>query len=337
MGFFAFLGAFTFLYTLAYIVLLAFLDCDLRLKVAEMVGKKIAAVRGKVIWIVGASSGIGEQLAVNLAKGGAKLVLSARRRDELERVKAACLAANPSLQHQDIFILPMDLLQVDNHRFQLNEVLRHFGTLDVLVNNAGRSQRAAWETVDTIVDRQLFELNVFSIVSLSRVVVSYFAQRSPTLEGHIAVTSSIAGLLGAPFSPSYTGSKHAIHGYFESLRSEKLGTNLKITLLCPGPVHTAFLAESFTGVPGEKFNQTVQETDKRMTPERCGELCAIAIANELYEGWMALFPILPVVYLMTYFPNMGRIIFKFIGPRQLQKLRDSKTTVETSKSSDPVS
>jgi len=80
------------------------------------------------------------------------------------------------------------------------------------VNNAGRSQRAAWEEVDMAVDRQLFELNVFSVVSLSRAVLAYFSQRD--MEGQIAVTSSIAGLVGAPFSPSYTGSKHALHVCF---------------------------------------------------------------------------------------------------------------------------
>jgi hypothetical protein len=79
------------------------------------------------------------------------------------------------------------------------------------VNNAGRSQRAAWEEVEPVVDRQLFELNVFSVVALSRVVLTYFAQCSPQLDGHIVVTSSLAGLIGAPFSPTYTGAKHALH------------------------------------------------------------------------------------------------------------------------------
>ncbi|XP_059477414.1 dehydrogenase/reductase SDR family member 7 isoform X2 [Neocloeon triangulifer] len=336
MGFFAFIGVIVILYWIVYVISLCLLDCDLRLKAAEMFGKKIGAVKGKVVWIVGASSGIGENLAIWLAKGGAKLVLSSRRRVELERVKEACLA-NSSLQSQDILVYPMDVQQVENHRFHLNEVLRHFGNLDILVNNAGRSQRAAWEEVDPIVDRQVFELNVFSIVSLSRVVVNYFSQRNPNLEGHLVVTSSIAGLVGAPFSPSYTGSKHALHGYFESLRSEKLGSKLKVTMLCPGPVYTGFLAESFTAVPGEKFNQSAETTDTRMTPDRCGQLCAIAIANELYEGWMALFPVLPVVYLVLYLPNLARLIFGFLGPRRLQKLRDSKETVPSPKENSTVS
>ena len=135
--------------------------------------------------------------------------------------------ANPILQNEDILILPMDILEIENHKIKLNEVLHHFGNvktnkiicisnkflnikLDILVNNAGRSQRASWEEVNSTVDRQLFELNVFSMVALSRVVLAYFAERSPKMDGQIVVTSSLAGLVGFPFSPSYTGSKHAL-------------------------------------------------------------------------------------------------------------------------------
>lgn len=77
-----------------------------------------------------------------------------------------------------------------------------------MINNAGRSQRAIWENVEIEVDRQVFELNVFGVVSLSRIAVQYFNTKN---KGHLVVTSSLAGVIGAPFSCSYTGSKHAIH------------------------------------------------------------------------------------------------------------------------------
>lgn len=83
--------------------------------------------------------------------------------------------------------------------------------LDILINNAGRSQRAVWENVDIEVDRQVFDLNVFGVVNLSRIAVQYFNKKK---DGHIVVTSSLAGILGAPFSCSYTGSKHAVHVSF---------------------------------------------------------------------------------------------------------------------------
>lgn len=86
--------------------------------------------------------------------------------------------------------------------------------LDILVNNAGRSQRANWEKIDLDVDKELFQLNVFSVIALTRLVYQYFMVNNG--KGHIVVTSSLAGLLGIPFSGSYTGSKHAIHvGFFD--------------------------------------------------------------------------------------------------------------------------
>lgn len=107
-----------------------------------------------------------------------------------------------------ILVLPMDMLDINSHQNKLDTVVKKYGRLDILVNNAGRSQRASWEETDLEVDRQLFELNVFSIVALSRIAVRYFKKTS---KGHIAVTSSTAGLIPVPFSGSYTGSKHALH------------------------------------------------------------------------------------------------------------------------------
>lgn len=113
------------------------------------------------------------------------------------------------MKSEDILVLPLDLLKFAFHQDCFNRVISHFQTLDVLVNNAGRSQRADWAKIDINVDRELFELNVFSVIHLSRLVVNYFDQNK--INGQIAVTSSTAGLIGAPNSGSYTGAKHALH------------------------------------------------------------------------------------------------------------------------------
>lgn len=112
------------------------------------------------------------------------------------------------LSENDILIVPMDITKIHTHQECLNRVLAHFGTLDILVNNAGRSQRAIWQDIELEVDRQMFELNVFGPVSLTRLAVKYFLQKGT---GHVAVTSSIAGVIPAPYSASYTGTKHAIN------------------------------------------------------------------------------------------------------------------------------
>lgn len=108
----------------------------------------------------------------------------------------------------DILVLPLDVSDIKSHQGLFDEVIEAFGNLDILVNNAGRSQRAIWEDIEIEVDRNLFELNVFGMINLSRIAVKYFLSKG---QGHIAVTSSTAGIIGAPFSGSYTASKHAIH------------------------------------------------------------------------------------------------------------------------------
>jgi short chain dehydrogenase len=121
----------------------------------------------------------------------------------------------------------MDMMNIKSHQQCLNLVLSHFKTLDVLVNNAGRSQRAVWNEIDLAVDRELFELDVFAVINLSRMVLNYFINNS--VHGHLAVTSSSAGLIGAPMSGSYTGAKHALHVSLENF-SKFLRIELIITL-----------------------------------------------------------------------------------------------------------
>ncbi|KAJ8954594.1 hypothetical protein NQ318_003125 [Aromia moschata] len=112
-------------------------------------------------------------------------------------------------------------------------------------------------------------------------------------------------------------------GYFKSLQNEKMNENINVTLLCPGPVFTNFLAESFTGKEGEKYSGTIQTTDRRMTAERCGYLNAVALANKTKESWMAVFPVIPMTYIAVYFPVVYNIALKILGPR-IFKIRDSK-------------
>lgn len=230
MGFFEMVGIAVFLYYLVYLILWLILDTDVELFIKEKTGKPIckfniqfsliyskifksvrcsAALRGQVVWVTGASSGIGKHLALALAKHGVRLCLAARREVELEQVKKECLSAsNNQLNPDDVLVLKMDLLQFNNHQTYFNKVLAHFGHIDVLVNNAGRSQRANWQDIDIQVDRELFELDVFSVVNLTRIYVNYLLKSNK--RGHVAVTSSVAGLIAVPGSCSYVGAKFAI-------------------------------------------------------------------------------------------------------------------------------
>lgn len=103
----------------------------------------------------------------------------------------------------------MDVLDMDMHEKHFKDAVSYFGQVDILVNNAGRSQRAMWEDIELSVHHQMFDLNVHAVVSLTQVAVKYF--NSKGVDGQVAVTSSLAGVIGVPYSGTYCGTKHAIH------------------------------------------------------------------------------------------------------------------------------
>jgi len=322
MGLLSIIGLFILFKLIVYFFLFFTGDTDLELWWYDKFSSNLGSFKDKVVWITGASSGIGEQIALNLSKYGAKLVLSARSKDKLYQVKNRCIELSEGkLTDNDIFVLPMDVTIVTKHVSLFDHVINHFGKLDILVNNAGRSQRAIWEDIKLEVDHEAFELNVFSVINLSRIAVRYFNQVG---KGQIVATSSAAGIIPVPFSATYNATKHALHGYFGALRQEKVHTNIYVTLLCPGPVFSNFLKESFTAHPGEKYGFTHSPTDNRMSAERCAHLSCVAIANKLKESWMAKFPIIPILYFTIYYPVLSNKLYELYGYKIAQKLRDNQ-------------
>merc|ERR1712156_72006 len=315
------------LWCVIFVALLFYLDGDLSLAFHARFGKKIHELKGQVLWITGASTGIGASCAIEAAKVGAKLVLTARNETLLKDVKQKCLEAGrfQGLTENDILLVPMDLTKFDTHQKCVDKVLEHFGKIHVMLHNAGKSQRARWEHTDIQVDKDLFELNVFSIIGLSRCIMPHFLKRN---SGIFAIMSSSAGKAGVPYSGTYTGSKHALHGYFESLRTEKMATGISVVMLCPGPTFSNLLAGAATEKPGEAFNETMQSTDKRMTSERCAFLSLVAIAHQLEEAWICFFPVLPLMYISQYFPTVSKRLMSLIGPKFLAKVRDSRDALK---------
>ncbi|XP_013099325.1 dehydrogenase/reductase SDR family member 7 [Stomoxys calcitrans] len=308
------------IYYVIYVLCWLLLDCNVRLWWKIRFGVSISTLRGQVVWITGASSGIGRALAVQLAQHGVRLAISARREALLEEVKEECLAkAKGLLASKDVLVLPMDMLKLKDHKKCLDEVLNHFGKLNIVVNNAGRSQRASWEDISVEVDRELFELDVFSVLHLSRLAVRYFVEQAGG-QGHLACTSSIAGMTAVPFSASYCGAKHALNAYFSCLAIEH--SSLNITLFNPGPVATDFLQEAFTGQPNEKVGQSTRD-QKRLSAERTGFLFATAIANKLEMVWCALFPVNFLAYAYQY-AGLRLILRYAMSRKTLSKIREGK-------------
>ncbi|KAF8796876.1 Dehydrogenase/reductase SDR family member 7 like protein [Argiope bruennichi] len=258
--------------------------------------------RNKVVWITGASSGIGERLAYTLVKLGAKLALSGVNVERLTAVGERCKKIS-NCAAEDILLVPFQIERFELHDECVKKVLDHFGQIDILINNAGRTLRANFVDTDIAVDQQLFNINVFGTINLTRKVLKHFLERK---KGHIVINSSITGKLGMPYSCTYSGSKHALHGYFESLKTDLVDENINFTLVCPGPVFSGVTESSLTGKIDEKSDLKQKATDIKMTTERCCDLMATAIAYQLDECWISLQPFLLIFYIGQYIPTKLR-------------------------------
>jgi dehydrogenase/reductase SDR family protein 7B len=183
----------------------------------------------KVIWITGASSGIGEALAYAMSAGGAKLILSGRRLQELERVKQGCKAP------EQVHLLPLDLSDTNSLEEKVTAAVKCFGGIDIMVHNGGVTQRSLVVETDIEVHRRVMEVDYFSYVVLTRALLPHFIARK---EGHFVITSSVMGKIGTPMRSAYAAAKHALHGFFDCLRAEVAVDNIKVAILTPGYIRT---------------------------------------------------------------------------------------------------
>ncbi len=251
-------------------------------------------LKDKVVWITGASSGIGEATALELARQGAKLVLSARRTDELERVKKAT-----GLSEENIMVLPMDVENFKELEGLCQQVLNKYGRIDVLYNNAGISQRGNAIESTMEVYRKLMEINYFGVIALTKLVLPIMIKQN---FGHFVVTSSVSGKLGSPWRSGYCASKHAIHGFFDALRSEVYENNIKVTIVCPGYINTDISVNSLA-TDGSKYGKKDTNQLKGMSVETCAKKIVFGIKKEKSEIYMGGKEIL-AVYLKRFFPTL---------------------------------
>ncbi|MBK6521064.1 MAG: SDR family oxidoreductase [Bacteroidia bacterium] len=256
--------------------------------------------KDKVIWITGASSGIGEALALELAKQGGRLILSARREDELKRV--AALTKLPDL---DIMLLPFDLKDTSKATALAASILNKFGRIDILVNNGGMSQRAEAEKTTIDIDRELMEINYFAYVNLTKAVLPYMKRQK---SGHVIVISSIAGKFGFYLRSGYSAAKHALHGFFDSFRLETEKDGIKTLIVCPGKIKTNISLNAVTdkGAHGKMD----PSHENAMSAEECARIILKGIQNndeEILVGGKELL----AVKIKRFFPKwFGRIIRK---------------------------
>ncbi len=255
-------------------------------------------LEGKKIWITGASSGIGKALSIELSKYVVELIISSRNIAELNEVKLLC-EKNGSKCH----VLPVDLSEESQVRNVAEKVLEEFGYIDILVNNGGISQRAyAYET-DFEVDRKIMEINYFSGVLLTKLLLPTMLARNT---GHIVAISSISGKFGFFLRSAYSASKFAMSGFYESLYLELKEKGINITIVFPGRVNTNV---SFNALlkDGQTNKKSDKELEEGISPQKCAKDIIRAIKKDKKEVLVGGKELI-MVYINRLFPR----IFNFL-------------------------
>ena len=252
-------------------------------------------LQNKVIWLTGASSGIGEALAYALAKENVKLILSARREDELQRV-----ADNTRLSASEYLVLPLDLSSPDTFEAKKNEALKKFGRIDILINNGGVSQRSLAKDTTVEIDRKIMEVNYFGTIALTKALLPDFIRQK---DGLLVVVTSAVGKFGSPWRSGYSASKHALHGFFDSLRAELYGDGIKVLLVCPGFIQTNVSINALTGT-GAKLGSMDIATANGLTADECARQIISAIKSGKEEIVVAKFKERFAVFAKRFFPGI---------------------------------
>jgi short-subunit dehydrogenase len=251
--------------------------------------------QNKVVWITGASSGIGEAIAMAFAKEGARLVLTARRKEELERVKIAT-----GLPDSSVLVLPFDVTEFDKAEGAAAEIIARFQRIDIMVHNAGISQRSYIKDTDLDIYRKLMDVNFYSTVAITKAVLPYMIKQQ---SGHFIVISSVAGKIGTIMRSGYNASKHALQGFYDSLRAESYNDNIKVTTICPGYIRTNVSVNAINE-KGEKFGKMDSNQEKGIAPEECARQILNAVKKDKKEIYIGGLKEVAAIYVKRFLPNV---------------------------------
>jgi dehydrogenase/reductase SDR family member 7B len=235
--------------------------------------------QNKVVWITGASSGIGEALAYAFSFRGANLILSSRRLDELERVKYTCRFP------ESVKILTLDLGDSSSLESTTKEAVSIFGHIDIMVHNGGISQRSLIVETNMDVHRRVMELDYFSYVAITKALLPHFIEKK---SGHFVVTSSVMGKIGTPMRSAYAAAKHALHGFFDCLRAEVSANNIKVTILTPGYIKTNISQHAVTR-DGAKLGTKSVNIENGLAPGKAANQILKAIEKGSFESYIGKF------------------------------------------------
>lgn len=264
----------------------------------------------KVVWITGASSGIGLALAQQLSREGAQVILSSRRQDALEDVRRQL--SYPERHH----VLPLDLAEVDRLPAMVEQALGFVPGIDILINNGGISQRSLAKDTILSVDRQIMEVDYFGAVALTKALLPHFLQRN---SGHLVNISSVAGKAGPPMRTAYAGAKHALIGFMDALRTEVSAQNIVVTNICPGSINTDVSKNALTA-DASVNGVTDPNIAKGMAAEECARQILNAVVAKKSEVVVATGGEWLVYYLRRYLPGVCFWLLNKVAAKEVAKL-----------------
>jgi dehydrogenase/reductase SDR family member 7B len=213
----------------------------------------------KVIWITGASSGIGEALVYEFASRGARIIASSNDPDGLQRMKSNCTG-----HEMMVTCVPFDLADMTGIDTIVKEQADVQGSIDYLLNMGGISQRARIDETPLWLDRKIFEINYFGTIALTKAILPYMLRQK---SGHLLATSSISGRFGFPLRSAYSASKQALHGFFETLYLENKSSNIRTSVIIPGRVNTAISYHALTS-EGKEHGKLDEGQAKGVSPRQ---------------------------------------------------------------------
>ena len=249
---------------------------------------------GKIAWITGASSGIGECLVYSFVKRGATVIASSNELSELERVKQNCGDFSGK-----VVCVPFDLSDTTGIDKIVKEQIEQTGRIDYLLNIGGISQRATIEETPLWLDRKIMEINYFGTIALTKAVLPYMIKQK---SGHILATSSISGRFGFPLRSAYSASKQALHGFFETLFIENKKYNIRSTVIIPGRVRTKVSFRALDA-EGKEHGKMDAGLSKGITPEKAAETIIRGIIRNKREILVGSTELI-MLYIRRYFPAL---------------------------------
>ena len=257
------------------------------------------------IWLTGASSGIGEACAYKYAEGGNKLILTSSSRERLESVAENCRRKGAAV----VLVLPADFNDLEGITLLARTAWDTFDGIDILFCNAGISQRTNVEDTSMDMVRQIMEINYFAPVAIAKAVLPLMLKAGG---GHIAVTTSIAGVFGFPLRCAYSSSKHALYGFFETLQAEYYDRDIRVTIVCPGRVRTNISVNALDK-GGGKHGTMDPGQDKGMPADKAARKIVRAIEKGRREILIGRGELI-MVYIKRFFPALCARLSRSIKP-----------------------